>query len=113
VDIEPLTGLPKWTRAHIEAEAERLASFLEGDLNSVSEPMRPTSPTLESREHDGVFFSVPAERLISVGIAIGRTLQLGSNVVDGHFSFAKFHGCECRPPNTLDIVNSAAIGRDV
>jgi uncharacterized protein YcaQ len=32
VDIEPFTKLPRWTRAPIEAEAERLASFLEGDL---------------------------------------------------------------------------------
>jgi Winged helix DNA-binding domain len=32
VAIEPFARLPRWTRAHIEAEAERLAVFLRGDL---------------------------------------------------------------------------------
>lgn len=32
VAIEPFAKLPRWTRAHIEAEAERLATFLGGDL---------------------------------------------------------------------------------
>jgi uncharacterized protein YcaQ len=30
--IEPFTRLPRWTRPHIAAEAERLAAFLGGDL---------------------------------------------------------------------------------
>ena len=32
VVVAPFTGLPRWTRAHIGAEAERLATFLGGDL---------------------------------------------------------------------------------
>lgn len=32
VEIEPFGKLPRWTRPHIEAEAERLAEFLGGDL---------------------------------------------------------------------------------
>ncbi|MDB6042107.1 MAG: hypothetical protein JWM63_658 [Gammaproteobacteria bacterium] len=32
VEIEPFAKLPRWTRTHIAAEAERLASFLDGDL---------------------------------------------------------------------------------
>jgi hypothetical protein len=32
VEVEPFTALPRWTRAHIEAEAERLATFLDGNL---------------------------------------------------------------------------------
>jgi len=32
VEIEPFAKLPRWTRTHIAAEAERLASFLGGDL---------------------------------------------------------------------------------
>jgi hypothetical protein len=28
VEIEPFAKLPRWTRTHIAAEAERLASFL-------------------------------------------------------------------------------------
>jgi hypothetical protein len=31
VEIEPFAKLPRWTRTHIAAEAERLASFLDGD----------------------------------------------------------------------------------
>ena len=32
VEIEPFAKLQRWTRTHIAAEAERLASFLDGDL---------------------------------------------------------------------------------
>ena len=32
VEIEPFAKLPRWTRPHIAAEAERLATFLGGDL---------------------------------------------------------------------------------
>jgi Winged helix DNA-binding domain len=32
VEIEPFAKLPRWTGTHIEAEAERLAAFLGGDL---------------------------------------------------------------------------------
>jgi len=32
VAVEPFDRLPRWTRAHIGAEAERLAAFLGGDL---------------------------------------------------------------------------------
>jgi hypothetical protein len=32
VEIEPFAKLPRWTRAHIEAEAERLATFFDADL---------------------------------------------------------------------------------
>jgi hypothetical protein len=32
VQIEPFAKLPRWTRTHIAAEAERLAGFLGGDL---------------------------------------------------------------------------------
>jgi uncharacterized protein YcaQ len=32
VEIEPFAKLPRWTRAHIAAEAERLANFVGGDL---------------------------------------------------------------------------------
>jgi hypothetical protein len=32
VDVEPFDKLPRWTRTHIGAEAERLAAFLGGDL---------------------------------------------------------------------------------
>jgi uncharacterized protein YcaQ len=32
VDIEPFGKLPRWTREHIAAEAERLAAFLGGEL---------------------------------------------------------------------------------
>ena len=33
VEIEPFVRLQKWARAHVEAEAERLAGFLGGELN--------------------------------------------------------------------------------
>lgn len=33
VEVEPFAKLPRWTRAPIAAEAERLAAFLGGDLN--------------------------------------------------------------------------------
>jgi hypothetical protein len=32
VDVEPFRALPRWTRRPLEAEAERLAAFLGGDL---------------------------------------------------------------------------------
>jgi Winged helix DNA-binding domain len=32
VEIEPFAKLPRWTRTHIAAEAERLAAFVGGDL---------------------------------------------------------------------------------
>ncbi len=32
VEVQPFTKLPRWTRAHIAAEAERLAAFVGGDL---------------------------------------------------------------------------------
>jgi hypothetical protein len=32
VSLEPFGKLPKWARTEIEAEAERLAAFLGGDL---------------------------------------------------------------------------------
>jgi hypothetical protein len=32
VEISPFEKLPRWTRTHIAAEAERLATFIGGDL---------------------------------------------------------------------------------
>jgi uncharacterized protein YcaQ len=32
VEVEPFAKLPRWTRPHIEAEAERLAAFVGGEL---------------------------------------------------------------------------------
>lgn len=38
VEIEPFAKLPRWTRPHITAEAERLAAFLGGDLKLTIQP---------------------------------------------------------------------------
>lgn len=39
VEVEPFGKLPRWTRPHVAAEAERLATFLGGDLKlSIKQP---------------------------------------------------------------------------
>ena len=52
VEIDPFGRLPAWARAEVEAEAERLAEFLEGELDSAKPQARKAltkqgSPRLE------------------------------------------------------------------